>query len=604
MTEAKKRTPQIEEVHRTKQPILENVAVEGPLRLSVPEIIRRTKHSHEARDLVEDDVQWFKYSPFAAPCLLFNLFVLITVFCLTIWQGTESLKGLRDGIPRDLGLHLMDDDTEGGLELWVRTLRFISSTFVIVGVFLAAFATWAQLKPLLFRAALAFTALLFLGASAVSWVSFSYSINEAEHAHFCERIGVVDADPLATQFCTSGGATQEARRKAWAAVVFDASLGSLTLISLLLIGLYCIASLDGRPKRRHYQQRKADQPGGWAHPRGWTHVSRERRLILWFFLGLTLLSAILVLTFAILLAENRYIAGHSGVPQGANPTVTANIATGKLKYMHQAWEASGWPRMNTALRFAATTIGFAAILFSFLPFRSWVASHVAAFFIFASAVLLWTSFSYDMSSFSDANDYVCPSPWKCHRRQFAATLSLEALAAFGLLVYVLWEFCSRWLPFNRAPSGRTWPLFYAQYVKKNLDSERWVRCKLTGKVMTAKQFVYHHVYHFSEEYVEVNGQEVEHWRVNDYLENEDPNTLVQCEQTGEIMKRSEIANHWPQHPDRLVTCDQTGQQFERKYIADHAQRSGAKLIKCPETGEMIPRWQYEQHRADLQRGGY
>lgn len=590
-----KKAPAVEEVHRTNQPFLANPAIEGPLRTAVPELLRRTKHSHEARDLIEDDRLWFKYSPFAAPCLFFNLLLLVTIFCLTIWQGTESLKGFRDGIPRDMGLHLMDDDTEGGLEMWVRTLRWISSIFVIVGVALAAIASFGKLKPILFKAAFAFAAVLFLGASAVSWVSFAYSINDAEDAHFCERIGVVSADPLATQFCNSGQSTQEARRKAWAAVVFDAVLGSLTLVSIALIGLYCIASLDGRFKRKMHRQRYADQPNGWAHPRGWTHVGSTRRWILWFFLGLTFVTAVLVLVFSVLLAENRFIVGHSGVPQIYNPTAAAN-GVAKLKYQHMSFIASGWATMNTYLRLAATVTGILAIGFSFLPFRTWVASHLAAFFLTVSAALLYVSMGYDFDEFAEADDFTCPSPYKCHRRQFAATIALETLAASLLVIYVLWEFASRWLPFNRTPSGEAWPLFYAQYYRNNLDSERWVRCKLTGRVMSAKTYVYHHVYQHSEEYVNVNGQDIEEWRVQHYLKHEDPEGLVQCNETGDVIKRKDIGAYATNHPDRLVTCDVTGMTFPAKYIADHASRSGAKMEKAP-TGERVPRHMMEEHLA-------
>jgi hypothetical protein len=591
----------VEEVSRTNQPFLEDIAVEGPLRLSVKDAIRRTKHSHEARDLIEDDNMWFKYSKGAAPCLFFNLVLLVTVFCLTIWQGTESLKGLReDAIPRDLGADLMDDDSEGGLEMWLRTMRWISSIFAIVAVAICAFASWNKLAPMLFKASFAVAALLFLGASAVSWATFAYQINDAENARFCERIGIVDADPIATQFCNSGQSTQEARRKAWAAVVFDVVLACLSLVCIVLIGLYCIASLDGRFKRQHHRQRYADQPNGWAHPRGWTHVGSQRRWILWFFLALTFLTAVLVLTFSILLAENRFIVGHSGVAQGANPTAGSEVATGNLKYQHMAFRPSGWKSANTSARFAATVIGIVAVLFSFLPFRTWVASHLAAVAIFCSSALLFVAMGLDFDEFAEADDFVCPSPYKCHRRQFAATIALETIVACTMFLYVMWEFVSRWAPFSKCPwCKRGYPLGTVPNHQKNECSERWVRCALTGRVMSAKTFVYHHVFQHSEEYAQCSacGQMIEEWRMQSHLA-ECPDQVVECEACGAQLRRKDMGSHATSCPERIISCDLCGMSFAYKHKADHAMRCQAKTIKGP-NGARVPRSQYEEHLSSL-----
>jgi len=90
-----------------------------------------------------------------------------------------------------------------------------------------------------------------------------------------------------------------------------------------------------------------------------------------------------------------------------------------------------------------------------------------------------------------ADDVPCPVGYKCVKSPYIATAILEFILGVALLLYVLYEFCCKCCPFAASKhSKRHYAPHELRKHDSQLDSLRPVRCEITGRVMTAKEYVY------------------------------------------------------------------------------------------------------------------
>merc|ERR1712170_333486 len=134
---------------------------------------------------------------------------------------------------------------------------------------------------------------------------------------------------------------------------------------------------------------------------------------------------------------------------------------------------------------------------------------------FCVCVMAFVSFGLDVSELRDARDLDCPNllsrvPYQgirgdilttltniglrntqlnCINTPFVATAVLEFIFGVLILLYILCEFLLRW---RSVHSGRKYPFYQLGNIERRYDSRRPVRCELTSKVLTAKEYYYKH----------------------------------------------------------------------------------------------------------------
>jgi hypothetical protein len=151
----------------------------------------------------------------------------------------------------------------------------------------------------------------------------------------------------------------------------------------------------------------------------------------------------------------------------------------------------GWPARNTRLRYSATTITILTVLANLIPFTHRLVAYIFALLYFCAAIIFFVVFGFDVHEMYEAGDIPCPPEFRCRNDPFVAVTVLEFVLALLLLFYVLYEFLLKCLPFARSRhSKRHYALHEKSKHDAQLDSLRPVRDEITGRVMTAKEYVY------------------------------------------------------------------------------------------------------------------
>jgi hypothetical protein len=505
----------VEEVgYKNRPPLLENVAIEGPLRVTVPHAL----DTLEQRDAIEEDYNWWRYSKFAAPWLFFLALLFLTILISTAYQQVGDLRGLKNGVPRYLQLKQVSKlNTEAGIPKKVRNLRIAGVVMCLVGAVLSLIAFYSKPRPKMRKLLyILYAFILFVGA-VLLYVAFGIAedntrvdaCNQHELQSFtyeaCRTKATVGSAALATDFALATSAV-------------------LAAFALVIWGNSFFKKKRGwRQQERDLEaSAKAPPPPGVIKAHGVRPVHVKLISIA---LALVILFSVLEIVWIILLHMDHnvvYLRSYRGRADN-NFSRPSDVP----------YEKEGWPASNTRLRYAWSSIGLLVIIANFIPWRSRIIAYIFAFIYLLLGTMAMVSFGIDVSQLRKARDLRCPdnpfanlhnpgvesevattSVWataigpqvglaaktgfnniamnsklNCVESPFVATAIIEFIVTVAVIIYLLNEYILRW---SSVHSQRKYPWFQIKEIENELDSRRPIRCELTSQVMTAKEYYYKH----------------------------------------------------------------------------------------------------------------
>jgi len=435
----------------------------------------------EERDAIEADFRWYRYSKVALPFLLVILVLAIVVFCLTAWWQVGSIKGLRgnpvfnggvEGVPLII---VTAAETQAGEEAGLpKSLRNLRIAEVFIGFFGALWALWTLLakpRPKARMVCNYLWVLMILAAAVLGWIGFAWGIARIDDVEHCAW-----DQEFTYERC------ERRDYKAIVALTADAGVGFFGVLTAVFLAMYT-ASGDWRINRAGWRERERDAETEVAKQRDPEHLSKQHiRNVRITFLGILLLlftiSIIIVAIFIVYIHEDR--------PVWPIRALYNNEFTGR-----DLTQQRGWPARNTRLRYAATVITILTVLVNLIPFTHRLVAYVFAFLYFVAAIIFLIVFGFDVHEMHQSGKIPCPEEFRCRHDPFITVTVLEFILAIVMLVYVLYEYLLKCCGFARSRhSKRHYALHEKRKHDANLDSLRPVRDEITGRVMTAKEYVY------------------------------------------------------------------------------------------------------------------
>jgi hypothetical protein len=386
-------------------------------------------------DLTDEEIveygDWWQYSRFALPWLLFCLILIFALFALTFWQQTGNIKNYWDGVPRILQrVSIQEDDFEGGIPENVRNLRIAYIFAGFFGVAAAILLFFLRPKPGI-RKGLGFViAVILIACGVLAWISFGVGLGHYQSAEEC-----VENHLLTFEKC------REKDGIAITAIAIDSGVGLLAILAALQIAFNCVkghwrmAPRDPfeEQRDREVEPAKARIPGEMIQ----RNVSFVRKWLVslnLFFLVVVLAAAVV---FIILLSEYRevdYVRNGRG------------RAFRNLRFdSPEPFEHAGWPTDNTRIRYGATGLGILTLLLNFLPFRSKTVAFIFAVLYFFCAIICMIAFGFDVHELRRVADYDCPrtvlgAEMDCFKSPFIATAVLDFMCSLALIIYLIVEY--------------------------------------------------------------------------------------------------------------------------------------------------------------------
>jgi len=367
----------------------------------------------------EAEYEWYRYSPIALPFLIFILGIAVVLLWLTLWQGNVTYLHIYPGVPRILQRD-NNDNLEAGMPIQDRNVRI--AAFVIGGVAAILILIVMYVRPAAGARKGAYFGLsvLLIVAGILAWIAFALDVGDMDRLVSCD-----DRD-YGTLMPSENARDQDLCKNvqgiAVVAVVFDGLLGFFCIFSAIALIIAVIVSgkrTAGLNADEYYES-------AYAAPVR-VGLSRSTRLCLVLLLLTTVICAAVLIVFTIIISGlevNYDMDIATGVPRGTNLP-------------------SGWPVPLTRLRLSATGIIILTILIAFIPFRSRVLAYVLAFILFAASILTFMSFSLDLKALKTTNALRCPVDFDCENGQYVATIILDILLGFFILIYLLVEFVAR-----------------------------------------------------------------------------------------------------------------------------------------------------------------
>eukprot|EP00998_Keelungia_sp_KM082_P010341 NODE_653_length_1729_cov_810.581149_g643_i0.p1 GENE.NODE_653_length_1729_cov_810.581149_g643_i0~~NODE_653_length_1729_cov_810.581149_g643_i0.p1 ORF type:complete len:518 (-),score=119.68 NODE_653_length_1729_cov_810.581149_g643_i0:102-1655(-) len=484
----------VEEVgYKTRPPLLEDVSIEGPLRIPIPHAL----DTMEQRDAIEEDYNWFRYSKFAGPMLIILLVLSVILFCLTAFTQVGDLKGLRSGTPRYYQLQIdSDDGLESGGKEKERNLRLATCIFTVFPSLAAFCILGLKFRPNLRKALMTIMAILLFVGFILAMISFG--LHEDDRPTACQQpddLYFITREPCESRV---GLAT--------AALAVDFAVGMFALVAAIVLVVYTFTG-DFKLLRDGWREQERDaeqEPSKTARGNIKAFKVRETRIVIVSIaLGFVLLLGIAAGVFATVLHQDHN-------------TVLLRSFRGRTS-LHfdnppeQPFEEAGWSARNTRIRYALTGIAIVTILLNLMPFRSRVIAYLFAFVYASLIVLAMIAFGADVNDMRETRDFGCPEVpygpsdnllWRadvrselaarntklnCINAPFVACAFFEFVLALALLFYLVNEFVVRMASVH---SQRKYPWHQINEIEEALDSRRPVRDELTSEVVTAKQFFY------------------------------------------------------------------------------------------------------------------
>jgi hypothetical protein len=386
-------------------------------------------------DLSDEEIveygDWWQYSRFALPWLLFCLILLSALFALTFWQQAGNIKNYFDGVPRILQrVVIQEDKDEAGLPENVRNLRIayiFAGFFAVAGAILTFFL---RPRPSI-RKALGFIfALLLIATAILAWIAFGVAL-----AHFHETEECIENHLLTFEPCL------EKDGIAITAIAIDSGVGLLAIVAAIQLAYNCVKGHWRMAPRDPYQEQrdrefevaKARIPGEMIQ----RNVSFVRKWLT----GLNLFALTIVLAaavvFIILISEYREI---EYVRNGRGR------AYRDLRFdSTEPFEHAGWPTNNYRIRYGATGLGLLTLLLNFLPFRSKTVAFIFATLYFFDSVILMIAFGFDVHELRRTAEFECPNTvlgeeMDCFKSPFIATAVLDFMCSLALVIYLIVEY--------------------------------------------------------------------------------------------------------------------------------------------------------------------
>jgi hypothetical protein len=313
--------------------------------------------------------------------------------------------------------------------------------------------------------------LMILAAAVLGWISFAWGIARIDDVKHC---------PWDQEFTFE---RCEARDyKAIVALTADAGVGFFGVLTAVFLAMYTAAG-DWRIQRNGWRERERDAETEVAKQRDPEHLSKQHiRNVRITFLGILLF----LFTISIIVVTIMLVYIHEDRPVWPLRGEYNNQFTG-IDLTRQR----GWPARNTRLRYSAGVITILTVLVNLIPFTHRLVAYVFAFLYFVAACIYLVCFGFDIHEMYEAADIPCPEEFRCRHDPFITVTVLEFILAILLIVYVLYEYLLKCCGFARSRhSKRHYALHEKRKHDANLDSLRPVRDEITGRVMTAKEYVY------------------------------------------------------------------------------------------------------------------
>jgi hypothetical protein len=587
-----------EYVSTTKPPLLEDVAVEGPLRVHVPTLKTMSIH---IRDVVEEDYGWWRYSKMAAPCLFILLALVTTVLCLTLWQHNGSLKEMYAGVPRDLyHADQHDDDAEGrypfvnaagqfdydqGVGNRHRNLRVTYITCGLAGVFFVYAAYFLRLAPKLRMVVGLVAALLWFIGAGCAFYTFGATMGKADNVY------ETSWDWRYTRQRVESREDYETVQ-----VICDISFAILALITLFHVVFYGYKGYF-KLRARGWRLREREDAAEFVKPQNRKQQPGKFDRVSYTYSGLT--HFFLISTTIVLIISAAFVILNF---------VTLRTTT-RSGYQNGDLELSGWPIVNQRVRIAACAIGILTILLNLLPIRSRFVNMVWAFLLFVTACLLFTGFAMDIvelnrtaggdgdSSSDFEGAFSCPidpstgAPFRCSKNRFIYTAAFTLIAAIFILFYLLLEV------FGRKPCkwcGRGYSILDFSHASE--CSKREVTCEICQWTGPAGLWYYKHrgqcdQYHTKCQHCDMFVPQHELRRHSD----ECPFWPVRCTMCNMVFRRMDMPQHTAVCPKRRVNCDACGEPFIFEELKAHKEVCLEVEVTCDLCGRRMQRAELNTH---------
>lgn len=598
--EAKARTTPPEYVNTNKPPMLEDVAVEGPLHSQVPTLKTMSIH---VRDVVEEDYSWWRYSKAATPLLIILLGLLVTVLGLTLWQHNGTLREMYSGVPRDLyHADQHDDDAEGrypfvdsngnyaysgGVGNRHRHLRVAYQVMGFAALIFIYAAYFMRVGPKIRMAVYAFAALLLLCASACAWYTFGATMGKADNVY------ETSWDWRYTRQRPTAREDYETVQ-----VICDVTFAVVALIAIFHVLVYGFKGYF-KIRARGWKLREREDAAEFVKPANRKQQPGKFDRVSYTYSGIT--HFFLVFAAVVLIISSAFTILNF---------VTLRTTT-RSGYQNGDLELSGWPIVNQRVRIAACAIGIITILLNLLPIRSRFVNMIWALLLFVTSALLFTGFAMDIvelnrtaggdgdSSSDFEGPFSCPidpstgGAFRCSKNRFIYTAGFELVAAFLLLFYLLGEVLLRkpckWC-------GRGYAIWAIGNHQANECSQRQVTCEICQWEGPAGLWYYKHrgqcdQYHTKCQHCDMFVPQHDLRRHSD----ECPFWPTRCTMCNLVFRRMDMPQHTAVCPKRRVNCDACGEPFIFEELAAHKAVCLETEVSCDLCGKRMQRAELNTH---------
>lgn len=331
-----------EVANRDVPPYMEQLAVMGPTQSPILDAMGTL----EERERIEADYEWFRYSKFALPFLLFNGCLATVLLLLSLWYGGSDFTDYRNGTPRQIEAPRKTDDPEAGIPSPNKSIRiscFSIGYFGLVGLIVTMYLKPPPAMRKMLYLFFSFIGLFICGIlGAISGGLDAGKIGQAVWCRSRER-GTVALGPSNCYSMT---------KMLVALTVVDLALAGSSIITAIIVVIAALKSF-AEPKDDDYTEAEPSNKG----------VTRSTRECILALLFVNFLLLTLMFVFTIILSEGRDI-------RFADEAFSVR-SFNNLK--------PGWPLKNSRLRVSATTVVIGVTIVNLIPFRSRVFAYVCAF---------------------------------------------------------------------------------------------------------------------------------------------------------------------------------------------------------------------------------
>jgi hypothetical protein len=494
----------VEEVgYKNRPPLLEDVSIEGPFRIPIPHAL----DTLEQREAIEEDYNWWRYSKFALPWLLYLLVLFTTLFVMTGFEQVGTVHGLRNGIPTyfqlagnrrlpvTLNMEASSDPTEGNMKKILRNVRIGEVWLCVISIAVAFLALIMKPRPTIRKIIHLLCAFVLLGGMSMAWTAFIIGEWETRNAMRCPEMYAFTNERCDNRNATAIGAES-----------LDFVIGMFSLTGAIILVAYTLTG-DFRLKRTGWrqQERDAETEGPAKNTDDFKrhNVQITRLLIVSAVLAGCVLLCIAQAVMIVILHQDHNTIMIRGIRGKTNRSFDpVNPAP---------WEEAGWSARNTRLRYALSGIGILTVLINLLPLRSRVIAYLFAFVYFGIFAMVIVQFVIDVAELRTArNIWGCPNRWftgitqimdlpsyndivargvNCINSPYVACAIVDFFTAVSIAIYIINEYIVRYKSIH---SQRKYPWFQIRKIEQELDSRRPVRCEVTSEVMTAAEYYYRH----------------------------------------------------------------------------------------------------------------